>query len=102
MTLQVRSAETKVESTTQPPTVQLTRRQKEILSWVAEGKTSWEISVIMRCKEVTVNYHMKGIFKRLCATNKAHAVCKAMQIGLLAPRLTMRSAVPDRPTSDRR
>jgi DNA-binding CsgD family transcriptional regulator len=65
--------------------VQLTRKQQETLSWVAEGKTSWEISVIMRCKEETVNYHVKGILRRLCATNKAHAVSKAMRLGLLAP-----------------
>jgi len=65
--------------------VQLTRKQQEILSWVAEGKTSWEISVIMRCKEETVNYHVKGILRRLCATNKAHAVSKAMRLGLLVP-----------------
>src|SRR5262252_8047607 len=85
MTLRARGANDNTEPAGQQQNVQLTRRQQEILLWVAEGKTSWEISVIMRCKEVTVNYHLKGIFRRLCATNKAHAVSKAMRLGLLVP-----------------
>jgi len=85
MTLHERSATRNANPARQQDNIRLTRRQQEILSWVAEGKTNWEISIIMRCKEVTVNYHMKRIFTRLCATNKAHAVSKAMRLGLLAP-----------------
>ena len=85
MTLHERGANADRSAAEQQLKVQLTRKQQETLSWVAEGKTSWEISVIMRCKEETVNYHVKGILKRLCATNKAHAVSKAMQLGLLVP-----------------
>jgi len=96
MTLRARGANDNTEPAGQQQNVQLTRRQQEILLWVAEGKTSWEISVIMRCKEVTVNYHLKGIFRRLCATNKAHAVSKAMRLGLLVPSLTGRASVPER------
>lgn len=88
MALHGRSANGNAEPTGQQQKEQLTRRQKEILSWAAEGKTNWEIAVIMRCKEETVNYHLKGIFRKLCATNKAHAVSKALQIGLLTPALT--------------
>ena len=83
MTVYERGASGDGSTAGQQQGVKLTRKQQEILSWVAEGKTSWEISVIMRCKEETVNYHVKGILRRLCATNKAHAVSKAMRLGLL-------------------
>jgi len=56
----------------------LTPRQKEALKWTAEGKTSWEVSVIMKCTEATVNYHLKTICNKLDAKNKTHAVYKAM------------------------
>src|SRR3978361_1261367 len=85
VTLHERGANANETVAGQQESVQLTSKQQETLSWVAEGKTSWEISVIMRCKEETVNYHVKGILKRLYATNKAHAVGKAMRLGLLAP-----------------
>ncbi len=49
------------------------------------GQDEREISVIMRCKVETVNYHVKGILRRLCATNKAPAVSEAMRLGLLVP-----------------
>jgi DNA-binding CsgD family transcriptional regulator len=64
----------------------LTPRQKEALKWTAEGKTSWEVAVIMKCTEATVNYHLKTICNKLDAKNKTHAVYKAM-LGQGAPHL---------------
>jgi DNA-binding CsgD family transcriptional regulator len=64
----------------------LSPRQTEVLRWTAEGKTSWEISVIMRCTEATVNYHLKKLFVKLDAANKTHAVSKAFIFGLLPYR----------------
>src|SRR3954454_14435981 len=93
MTLHERGANADTSAAGQQQSVQLTRKQQEILSWVAEGKTSWEISVIMRCKEETINYHVKGILRRLCAMNKAHAVSKAMRWGLLVPGTCCTEAV---------
>jgi DNA-binding CsgD family transcriptional regulator len=93
VTLHERAANADASAAGQQNGAQLTRRQHEILSWVAEGKTSWEISVILRCKEETVNYHVKEILRRLCATNKAHAVSKAMRWGLLAPGTCCAEAV---------
>jgi DNA-binding CsgD family transcriptional regulator len=64
----------------------LTPRQRETLEWSAQGKTCWETSVIMACTPATVNYHLKQIFKKLEVTNKAHAVFKAAELGILPPR----------------
>lgn len=63
--------------------IRLTPRQREALSWTAQGKTTWETSVIMRCSEATVNYHLRQIMKKLEAANKAHAVSRAISLGLI-------------------
>jgi LuxR family transcriptional regulator, quorum-sensing system regulator SolR len=86
VTLNDSSASRNMEATAQRQKVQLTKRQREILSLTAQGKTSWEISVILGRREVTVNYHIKGILKVLRAQNKAHAVNKAILLGLLTPQ----------------
>lgn len=36
----------------------LTAREREILRWVADGKTPWEVSVILRISERTVKFHL--------------------------------------------
>jgi LuxR family quorum-sensing transcriptional regulator LasR len=65
----------------------LSARQQEVLKWTALGKTSWETSIIMNCSVMTVNYHLRQVFRKLSATNKAHAVSIAMSLGLLADEL---------------
>jgi LuxR family quorum-sensing transcriptional regulator LasR len=63
--------------------ISLSPRQREILRWTAAGKTTWETSIIMRCTEANVNYHLKQLFGKLQASNKTHAVSKAIQLGLI-------------------
>ena len=62
---------------------QFSPQQVEVLRWAARGKTSWEISMILRCTEDNVNYHLKQVFRKLEATNKSHAVSKAIRMGLI-------------------
>lgn len=69
--------------------VRLSARQLEVLEWMARGKTSWEASVIMRCSEATVNYHLKQVFRKLDVTNKVQAVSRAMAKGMLEPDSTI-------------
>lgn len=57
----------------------LTKRELEILQWIKEGKTGWEISVITKISENTVRFHIKNILKKLDAVNKTHAVAKAIE-----------------------
>jgi LuxR family quorum-sensing transcriptional regulator LasR len=66
-----------------PRSINLSPQQQEILKWTAAGKTTWETSVIMRCTEANVNYHLKQLFGKLQANNKTHAVSKAIQLGLI-------------------
>jgi LuxR family quorum sensing-dependent transcriptional regulator len=45
----------------------LTAREREVLRWVAGGKTSWEISVILRISERTVKFHLVEALRKLNA-----------------------------------
>lgn len=61
----------------------LTTREKEILKWVKEGKTNWEISCILNISESTIKYHLKNIFIKLDVTNRCQAVARAIHTKLL-------------------
>jgi len=66
-------------------TVDLSSREKECLNWVAHGKTSWEIGVILDINPNTVDYHIKNAMNKLDATNRIAAVFKAIRLGLIDP-----------------
>lgn len=63
----------------------LTAREQECLRWVADGKTSWEISRLLRMAERTVNFHLGNAMLKLGVSNRQHAVAKAVLLGLLQP-----------------
>jgi len=56
----------------------LTPREKEILNWLKDGKTSWEISNILLISKRTVDFHADNIIQKLDAMNRTHAVAKAI------------------------
>jgi LuxR family transcriptional regulator, quorum-sensing system regulator BjaR1 len=61
----------------------LTAREREVLRWVADGKTSWEVSVILRISERTVKFHLIQASRKLNAVNRTSAVAKALARGLI-------------------
>lgn len=61
----------------------LSERQKEILHWINEGKTNWEIAKILDMTEKNVKYHIEQIFSKLKVTSRNKAVAKAMLLGIL-------------------
>ena len=61
----------------------LTRRETEVLKWMKEGKTNWEISSILDISERTVTFHVENIERKLDAVNKGHAIAIAMECGML-------------------
>lgn len=65
------------------PNSHLTPKETEILKWVKQGKTSWDIAMILGISSRTVKFHMKNIFRKLDAVTRAHAVAVAMEKGLL-------------------
>ncbi|MCW5761544.1 MAG: hypothetical protein KIS90_17360, partial [Phenylobacterium sp.] len=56
--------------------VRLTARERDALAWVAEGKSDWEISVILGVSETTVRFHVDNGRKKLGAVNRAQAVAR--------------------------
>jgi LuxR family quorum sensing-dependent transcriptional regulator len=61
----------------------LTAREREVLRWAADGKTSWEVSVILRISERTVKFHLLQASRKLNAVNRTSTVAKALARGLI-------------------
>ncbi|HEU6455745.1 MAG TPA: LuxR C-terminal-related transcriptional regulator [Roseateles sp.] len=61
----------------------LTRRELDVLSWTSQGKTAWEVSVILGMSEKTVNFHLGNAMRKLDVTSKHQAVLKCVAAGLL-------------------
>jgi LuxR family quorum sensing-dependent transcriptional regulator len=55
----------------------LSEREREVLRWVADGKTAWEVSRILSLSEHTVLTHQRNAKQKLDAANNVHAVVKA-------------------------
>ncbi|ENM7328903.1 transcriptional regulator SdiA [Escherichia coli] len=65
------------------PEMNFSKREKEILKWTAEGKTSAEIAMILSISENTVNFHQKNMQKKINAPNKTQVACYADATGLI-------------------
>jgi LuxR family transcriptional regulator, quorum-sensing system regulator CviR len=61
----------------------LTPREKEIIHWMKEGKSTWDISMILCISQDTVKFHLKNIFKKLNVTNRPQAVAVALATNLI-------------------
>ena len=70
-----------------PPTAHpLTRRERQCLYWVAMGKTDEEIGELLQIGKWTVVSHLKSAKYKLSCTNRASAVAKAIDQGLITFR----------------
>ena len=65
------------------PEMKFSKREKEILRWTAEGKTSAEIAIILSISENTVNFHQKNMQKKFNAPNKTQIACYAAATGII-------------------
>lgn len=66
-----------------PPTCELTSRQKEVLESMVRGLTNSEIAVQLGIRKDSVEDHINTIFKKLGAANRAEAVAIALRKHLL-------------------
>lgn len=62
------------------PAPELTARQREILSWVGQGKTNNEIATALSLSPLTVKNHLQASFAKLGARNRAGAVAIVMEL----------------------
>ncbi|WP_431855232.1 response regulator transcription factor [Azospirillum sp.] len=67
------------------PSVRLTDREVEALTWSARGKSSTDIAVLMRVSERTVNFHIDNAIRKLGVATRIQAAVKAALGGLIAP-----------------
>lgn len=65
--------------------IHLSKREREVLTWSAKGKTAWEIGEIINISERTVNQYIQSSIKKFGVYNKHHAVVKAVIHGLIVP-----------------
>lgn len=58
----------------------LSGREGEVMGWLKQGKSNWEIARLMEITEDTVKYHIKGIMRKLNVVNRVQAVAKVMEL----------------------
>lgn len=66
-----------------PEAAALSQRELECIYWVAAGKTSSEIAVILQLSEHTVNHYLNRASRKLDAVNRVQTVAKAFRAGLI-------------------
>lgn len=59
--------------------IHVTAREKEIMLWLAEGKTKFETAIILGITEDTVNTHTTNARLKLDAVNSIQLVAKALR-----------------------
>ena len=56
----------------------LTTREMEVLTWIAQGKTNYEIGVILSACTGTICKHVERILRKLCVENRTAAAAIAL------------------------
>lgn len=62
---------------------QLSARELEVLRHLGRGLSSQELGVVLGISPETVKSHIKAIFQKLTVTDRAEAVSRAYELGLL-------------------
>ena len=62
----------------------LTSREVEVLSWVARGKSAWEIGEILDIAKRTVDEHAQTAVRKIGAVNRTHAVAIAVRDSIIS------------------
>ncbi|MBD1847209.1 response regulator transcription factor [Cyanobacteria bacterium FACHB-63] len=65
--------------------LQLTEREYEILSRLAQGNSNEEIAEQLYVTVATIKAHLTNIFDKLQVTNRAQAIVAAFKLGLVQP-----------------
>jgi DNA-binding NarL/FixJ family response regulator len=67
-----------------PETLDLTRREQEILQLVAEGHSNANLAKMLWVTEQTIKFHLSNIYRKLDVSNRTEAARWAQLHGLLA------------------
>jgi LuxR family transcriptional regulator len=77
------AAKTLLAKIPKPSLPRLSTRECEVLSLSADGKTAYEIGVILSVSERTVNFHVHSAIQKLGVCNKIAAVIAAARAGAI-------------------
>ena len=72
-----------MEPLTSTHEVEFNAKEKAVLRWTADGKTSEEIGLILGVTPDTVNFHLRNIQKRIGACNRLQAATYAVAHGYI-------------------
>lgn len=64
----------------------LTPRERECLQWLTEGKSNTDIADILNISVNAVEFHVKGLFRKLKVSNRVMAASIAIELDLISPR----------------
>jgi len=65
--------------------LRITKREKEVLNWIAAGKTKSEIADILSLSESSVKRYCENIASKFETNNLPSAVARALRIGIIEP-----------------
>jgi DNA-binding NarL/FixJ family response regulator len=65
------------------PDIVLTPREIEAMTWVARGKSSTDIAVLMGVSERTVNFHVNNVVQKLGVATRLQAAVRCAMLGLI-------------------
>lgn len=63
------------------PSRSLTPREREIMQWVASGKSDDEIADLLSLRRPTVTWHVENAKRKLNALRRSHAIVQAIRAG---------------------
>jgi DNA-binding NarL/FixJ family response regulator len=66
-----------------PPEIELTTREREVLTWTADGYSSEAVAARLGLSVSAINYHVTNCCRKLGASNKIQAVALAIRMNLL-------------------
>jgi DNA-binding CsgD family transcriptional regulator len=62
-------------------TLDLTRRESQVLEWIATGKSDWQIGQILEISDKTVNYHAENLKRKYGVSTRIQMVVAAVRDG---------------------
>lgn len=65
-----------------PEDVNLTNREREVLSFLADGVSNKEIASALNLQIVTVKLHVRGVCRKLGVSNRTQAALMAREMGI--------------------
>ena len=84
----------RADETSSEHAASLTPREIEAMGWVARGKSSADIAVLMNVSERTVNFHVNNVIQKLGVATRLQAAIQCAMHGLIDTETTEEATWP--------